>query len=292
LYKNETRIQPNISSIQVLKMKSKVVFFFIVLICGSPTINSQSVHEIECEFQFDGISYSCEIRGQTIPDDENLSFVFTGNHLQNRENADVEMVKISFSNFPYIPTQIFSAFPNLRGFFTSNAKVQRLRPFNFANGRNLRLISFEGERFTEFPANVFSGATNVSSLNINRSELRTIADGSFSGLSSVQWLLLNENKISSIAPNAFVGLTSVLVIDLSMNELEVLDGRILATKPQLRAFAAESNRIREIGRDIFSGLNRLSSVNLRNNVCINWTTEYFDKTTESEKNERLQPCFV
>jgi hypothetical protein len=267
-----------------------LAFFLASVVLATPI--EKADHQITCDFKYIGSVYFCEIIGQAIPDNENLSYVFVGNHLPGLSNYDVQGIQFFESNFPIIPSQVFSTFMNVRQFLSLASKVQRLRSIEFALAGNLRTIGFFREEITRIPSNAFFGASSVTNFDIKDSDLQTIDDEAFAGMRSLRYITLINNQITTIAPKAFAGAPGAILIDLSFNELETLNGEIFSFNQQLRVFSAPNNRIRSVGKTIFNGLGQLETVNLRSNVCTDWSTNTFNQLSQDEVNARLQQCFA
>lgn len=81
--------------------------------------------------------YACILSGIEIEDNENLNFVFGGDHLPGYDDSQVQVVEITASRVPFIITQLFTNFPNLAGLFIHDGGLTRVQSNAFANASNL-----------------------------------------------------------------------------------------------------------------------------------------------------------
>ena len=98
-------------------MKAAIKLLIISTLCEFLilSVNAQSVN-VTCMFQWYQSDYSCLIDEVTIPGNEHQIVNFNGQHYFGYNNDDVKTVYIYYSDIPFIMTQLFTTFQNLKDF--------------------------------------------------------------------------------------------------------------------------------------------------------------------------------
>lgn len=264
----------------------------IVLICFlSPLIKAQTVANVNCNFVLSGNTYSCQIAGTTVSDDENVLFIIGGVHLQGQTNADVERIEVMVSNIPFIIVQLLTTFPNVHTFSLSSSGLTRIQSNAFSNGTNLRSISITFNPLTTIAANAFFGASNLEFLDLLGNQLEFIHELAFNGLTSLQQIFGDHNRLQVLHHNVFRTLISLDSLYLANNQLESLDGRLLSNNNNMRRLDIARNQINAIGRNFLDGIPSLSSFNTVGNRCTNSFWTIGGVTTIETVRLALAPCF-
>lgn len=272
--------------------KSTLIFTAILAVLSSAT--QAQVFNVPCDFQEIGLmlTYTCVIENVTIPDNEDLEIVFGGQHLQGRDDSQVERVHIWFSSIPFVLSQVFTAFPNLE-VLNQGTNLTRIQPNAFANASSLlEFYTYSGPQLTTIEANAFAGAPRLNFLQIRDCGIQTIDENAFSGLSQLVDLFLQNLEIRELPVDVFRPLESVEVIYLNNNLLESLQGRLFEANPHLFGINLSYNRINAIERNFIDNKQALERLEFRENLCADdvWDT-WSEGVTLDTMRDGLRTCF-
>lgn len=140
-----------------------------------------------------------------------------------------------YPTIEYIPTNIFSTFPNLEN-LRMPTSITELHPGDFNNATNLTILWMSKNKLKIIRNNVFSaiGKTNhtgdaapplpkLLSLSLRENVISEIEENSFSGLKSLKNLHLEFNRLTIIRGQIFAGLPSLEGLDLYSNQIETIE---------------------------------------------------------------------
>lgn len=267
------------------------MFSFIVILFGLSPVVPQTVN-INCNFRFIFDTYTCDLAGIVIPDNENVNIIIGGIHNPGMNNNLVGDVILTSSITPFIITQMFTTFPQLTRVWIGQSELQRIQPNAFANAGNLRDLVITGNYLLHVvPENAFTGATNLRTLDLWDNNIENIHEAAFTGLSFLGWLALDSNQISQLHVNVFRPLTSIANLEISDNRIESIDGRLFETNSQLIDLRIARNGLNAIGRNFLEGLANLWNLVLTGNRCIDRHFLINGITTIETVRQELTTCF-
>lgn len=206
-------------------------------------------------------------------------------------NANVSRVEIFTSDIPLIPSQLFTAFPNMNSILISSSVVRRIQPNALLNAVNLISFGMTYSQIQEIQAFAFAGAFRLNALEIFSSQLESIHETAFDELSSLRFLFLERNRLTQLPVNVFRGLISVTHIFLDHNQLTSLDGRIFEANTQLNRISLQNNQINAVGENFFNTLVNLHIFNFLDNICASNTWTINGSTTIATIREAMTLCF-
>jgi Leucine-rich repeat (LRR) protein len=76
----------------------------------------------------------------------------------------------------------------------------------------------------------------LTSIDLNSKNIKTIHPATFTGLTSLGWLGMNNNQISSIHPATFTGLTSLYRLLLQNNKINQIEEELFKGLKNLGQF--------------------------------------------------------
>jgi Leucine-rich repeat (LRR) protein len=270
---------------KLLSIPRRLLLSFLLLI----TATQSNPIEIECEYTFSSVTqfYQCGFGHINITDDLTQSFVFTGNHLPNRSDADVTSVWIDNATIPFMLTDIFRAFPNIRHMITSYAGLKRFQPSAVVSARNLIFFTVvRNPTLNEIQSHAFGGASHLDSLDLSSNNISMIHRNAFVGLNRLVSLGLHNNALETLPSNVLWPLRRMTVITLSSNRLTVLDGRLFISKSRLFNINLSNNPINAIERTFMQYTRVTRFMNFQRNICVN---DFFDFQFQS--NETIWGAF-
>uniref|UniRef100_A0A8D0BY96 LRRCT domain-containing protein n=1 Tax=Salvator merianae TaxID=96440 RepID=A0A8D0BY96_SALMN len=136
------------------------------------------------------------------------------------------------------------------------------------------------DRVKEIPRDL---PPNIIYLNIFRSGITEILEGSFQHLPALQLLLISYNSLELIGDDAFVGLVHLEHLFIEQNRLEAISKNAFRGLKNLLHLNLAYNNLQTLPRHLFRGLDALISVDLRGNAfhcdCkLKWLVEWLSHT--------------
>ena len=96
-------------------------------------------------------------------------------------------------------------------------------------------LSFDRNKITHIPTDVFSNYANLKELNLNRNKITALEKDWFKGLDKLRELFLKSNQLKKLSATAFRGLDSVDKIYLGGNSISHLSSRAFEYLSQLQS---------------------------------------------------------
>lgn len=171
----------------------KTIIYFTSIICLSKAVTFTCRYKIGQPRAIIGAVYECNpivvasASGTTVL--ENV----TGTHLEKKTNADVEFLYIVSQNLTYVPSDIETFFPNLKGiqYYISNLEhisANDLKPFP-------QLLTFYVHTgfISRLDADLFKYTPNLQWLGFFRNKIEHIGVNLIGNLTELQHIHLGEN---------------------------------------------------------------------------------------------------
>ena len=128
----------------------------------------------------------------------------------------------------------------------------------------------------------FDGLTNLESLRLGATELRSLSASTFDKLTTLTLLNLSGNKFSSLPAGIFDKLTNLKTLSLNRNELGTLPTGIFNKLTNLKTLNLSSNQFSSLPAGLFDQLTNLTYLNLLENPLRSIPDGYFDNLTNLE----------
>lgn len=273
---------------------SKVVYFLTIfsvcLRCSTADVNSFT---IKCNFEFPQPTvYSCGLSGVVIEGDEKTNFIIdVSGHLEGLTNENVSKIEIYGGSVPFIITELFSTFRNIRFLSISPSGLTRIQSFAFEGAHKLESFVSYRNPLRYIDSHAFSGASNLYDIDLSINELEKISEEAFIGLENLRFLNLGGNKLRELHQKLFQPLTGIVYLQLAMNELTNLEGNTFSNNRFLHDISIQNNQINSIGKGFLDGLDNLLSLNLLHNNCADFHWIINESTTIKTVQAGLQTCF-
>ena len=152
---------------------------------------------------------------------------------------------------------------------------------------NVTRVYLSYNDITTLQSNVFSGFTDLETIDIDHNDINTIQPGAFSGVPTF-WLDLQSNKLTEIRADMWDGQNSVLVLILSYNRITTVESAAFRGLTKLGSLTLKNNRIAQLKGDEFQGLGKLTALHLERNGLQNLPDGIF---ADLEKLELLTLSF-
>lgn len=195
------------------------------------------------------------------------------------QSGDIERVDFRPTNevrptVEFIPSQIFTAFPNLTQ-YKMNTNLKELHSGDFANAKNLKKLNLNLNQLTKIKNDVFSSPARLtqsvedaeyplhklSLLTLERNKIAEIEPNSFYGLNELVWLSLHINRLTTIGQKTFAGLPKLQGIDLTLNEIETIEDGAFDL-PSLLLINVSFNKLKRLSDDTFAKTPKLVSIEI------------------------------
>lgn len=162
---------------------------------------------------------------------------------------DISTYSLSFmapSNLFYVPTSLFSTFPNIQSFMMQNTNLNTLVTDAFTNAGNMVSLSLTENNFPDIPASFCSSCINMTSLNLMGNNIVNVDNEAFKGMKFLNSVMLRDNKITCIPPGLFRNTPVIQMIDLYGNQITSFDPSTFKGLPNLNSIMLGFNKIASI----------------------------------------------
>ncbi|XP_070503096.1 insulin-like growth factor-binding protein complex acid labile subunit [Chironomus tepperi] len=253
---------------------------FLVISMMTSLANSA---ELTCNI--DKTSGACYFVSITEVSQHNEAITVAG-QASNYVNSATSM--ISFMDgflIRYIPTKVFSIFPNIENFVLYNNSLTYMVTDSFANCASLKMIYIANTNVKNLPAGVAQTCTNINSFGMMDGSLETIDPDAFRGLSNLQMLNLGRNKIACLPGTLLQPTPNVMSISLENNMITGLDSMIIKGLKALDYFNLMNNQIQYLApldltdSGIYHGLNIGLGNNIINAISPNFLAFFSSRPT-------------
>jgi Leucine-rich repeat (LRR) protein len=261
------------------------IFSLFVVSCSAEAI------PVECNFIIDWRRYTCELTGITINNDVTQTFTLSGNHTENRSNADVLAVLIQDANVPFVFKELFETFPNIERLTVTRGGLRTFQKNAFFNAKKLEIIQITENNITNLYPYAFIGATYASELTLRNNFIQNLHKDALVGLNNLQSLQISDNELEDIPADFFRPAIRLRALFAGDNKLKRLRGDTFIRKYQIEQISFPRSELNAIERTFIDNLNLKSLINLLGNVCVNRIFELSRSPVEVIK-QVLEPCFA
>lgn len=191
----------------------------------------------------------------------------------------------------FLPTNLFSTFPNLVAFQVWNCSVTtitnhfkglyKLRTLNLDHNKienvandafedliSLETLDFKYNKVGFLGENTFESMKDLKQLNLGFNYIQVLPSKIFGSLAKVEFINLQQNKISTLDENIFENATGLRGINLIANKLERIPSGLFRNNLKLEGIGLAINNIKFIDEKTFNHLPSLNFVDLRDNFCV------------------------
>jgi hypothetical protein len=149
---------------------------------------------ITCNFQlWDfgiglGIIYECD--SMAVENSGNLTIIeeIRGSHMSGKTNANVLGFWERSGNLNYIPSNLNSFFPNIRGFHSANSPLLKVSASDLQPFPNLVRFSVITAHFTSIEGDLFQHTRNLRRVEFNRGRLTSVGENLIHGLNQLTFM--------------------------------------------------------------------------------------------------------
>ncbi len=186
-------------------------------------------------------------------------------------------------------------------------KLIQLKAFNntittinyeiFRGAYNLDSVDLQKNFIADIPNGTFRDLAKLSHLYLNKNRLSKLNVGAFEGLSNLEYLHLGNNQLKILDVGTFDPLKNVRKIDLFLNNLTLIEDGIFLNNKKLFETNLNQNQIFAIGQNAFHW-EKLERLNLKEIFCADIErqfSKYDDKTNYLSRHTnciRNYPHFI
>lgn len=178
-------------------------------------------------------------------------------HLVLHNLKELQTLDLSGNRMAEVPKLALRGLSGLRALTLDRNRIRSLGHTDFIQLKTLIELSIEDNEIAEIERNTFSASTNLEVLNLDRNNIRCLQEELFKNNRKLRELSLPDNNMESLHNLALIGL---------QNSLEKLD--------------LSDNQLQRVPEGI-NQLNRLTSLNLRNNVIVQFNASTFGRNVSS-----------
>jgi len=143
----------------------------------------------------------------------------------------------------YVPTSLFTTFPNLKNMEILNCGTTTLVTDAYANCNNLEVIILEGGNIPNVPAGIAQTCSNVITLSLGNNLIATIDANAFQGMTNLAGLNLANNQLTCIPSNLLLNSRAYVSITMGFNAITAIDYNIISGLPNLQVFDMQVNSL-------------------------------------------------
>jgi Leucine-rich repeat (LRR) protein len=246
-----------------------------------------------CDFTETRSSYECTIQPASIFE-EGDEITISGDHQPGFINENVTYVNFATTyHGRFVVNQIFQTFTNLHGISIDNAGLHRIQEDALAGGADLYIFNAIDNPLRSIGPRAFSGAPNLTYIDISRGLVQSIDETAFEGLEFLTFLELSNLQLKSLPPNIFSSLKRLRNLWLNSNFLTTIHGELFANNPNLNVVNLSENRINAIGENIFDGISfqLFLRLTLDVNRCASANFVIMNVGNLGPVREKLAKCF-
>jgi len=191
-----------------------------------------------------GPLYTCRAQNPKFIE-PNMQFTSViGTHMSDKTNADVRIFMIDSAQMDILPQSPSNLFPNYNIFLAFHTGIRNISRADLVTYKHLNSLSFWDSRFSRFDEDTFSDMTNLQYLSISASPYKTLPTGLFRGMPKLKEIYMFGSQLTALQSGLFQ----------NNRELEVI--------------SVHTAKVACIGRNVFTGLNKLRDVDLDGNACV------------------------
>jgi Leucine-rich repeat (LRR) protein len=251
-------------------------------------ISAQEIIELQCRFTYSFLGlYTCQMPVANVSN-PNAIYRFVGEHQANYTNDDVVNFETRYTNFEFIPQQLFTTFPNL---IEMEIRASNLKSINISGTDKFQQLYFSSNNISRIENGTFARQSNLTLLVLNLNQIIQLDEDAFIGLNSCNRLTLLGNNITELPGRIFNNVPTLRVIDLEENQLKRIENGTFS-ELELTGLYLEYNEINEISPDFAKSVIRdRALINLRGNRCTNHWAFFIDDLDIVHFNMNLGRCY-
>lgn len=184
------------------------------------------------------------------------------------------------SDIDFIPTEIFTVFPNMTKFIMAGTyfRFGSLKEFafdDFVGAVNLEMLVLNANKVTAIirskpdtnlkkSAETSQPLGELKELWMNANSISAIEPNVFNGCDSLIKLSLTDNRLTVLRRPMFAGLTALGTLHLERNQIETIEDGALDL-PSLDFLGLDANKLKSLSDQVFDQLPKVTIIRLQVN---------------------------
>lgn len=214
------------------------IFIITLLALSTPQIPAITV---TCKYKEDhyffghGRDYSCDVQKISISsiDDRTVTQV-NGDHLNDKSNKDVKLIKISDKTLKYFPKDFEKFFENIEMIAIFNSKLKQIQADDLTGFKKLEILWMELMDIEELKSGTFSKNPLLEFIAISSNKIKHVDFGVFDNLTNLNKLYFEFNPCHSRLASDRSSVVSLIgEINEKCKDEKILRGRLQGIKIEL-----------------------------------------------------------
>lgn len=182
--------------------------------------------DIECKFE-QNEQYICFAKNLEITS-ENMKLVgLKGEHIKNKTNVDVVVLRINKQTMEYIPASLGNVVPNLQSFCVESSELKIIKQKDFAGLENLTELAIRNNKLMQINGDSFDSLSKLETLDLSRNLISTLGENFVKNIRSLHTLNLSHNKLTSLRAALIPPNNSIKQLICSHNLLSIIDPQVI-----------------------------------------------------------------
>jgi Leucine-rich repeat (LRR) protein len=277
----------NQENLKTLELRGQNLKLRVSAFEGLKSLSELTLYSMDLSQVEDNFFHSLRIKKLSYDGKDDKTFpIETLNSQETIE--ELELQRTDLSQF----AESFRSMKKLKKIDLPNNLIRSVE--TFVDLPNIERIVLGRNEIEELPANAFKGCPQLSALHLYGNTIATLRGDQFSQLSGLKKLSLSPRKSASIAPTTLHQLRSLEWLELTFEENDnTISKELFMYSTNLKTLILSWNNIRAIHPEAFDNLRNLTSLNLRDNTCVDElfeapAGETVDLTSVKQK---LKTCF-
>ena len=220
--------------------------------------------------------------------------MITLNNTIFKNTNDIIELTLGNNRLSNIPNGLFKGLSKLHNLRLHENQLVYLESGVFHETKSLNYLYLQENELTVLPGGLFQELIRLRVLCLNANKLKSLPPDSFAGMTSLESLFLQDNYMETVDNHILRGLHSLRHLDLSHTYINPLNIDLFQSTRNLEFLDISSNGLENI--PYIYNLQRLNSLNLRNNSLIKITKETFHNISNDVFMTVSQPeiceCYV
>lgn len=214
--------------------------------------------------------YDVDIQGNNV-----RAVTFTGSHLSEKTNDDIELLHFVNGTMFFLPNGIGYNFENVKHLIIgsdtdSNPNpnplgTKRIRRSDFQNMENVVELSFVRNNIETINEDSLWDLSNLQIMQFVNNKLKVLSELTFIKNGNLKEIYMNGNQLNFLPANVFQNNLLLEVVDFRNNFLTTLDENLFGGNSMLLGVSFVSNELEVLPRNLFKNNSLLKLVDFKNN---------------------------
>ncbi|XP_056399272.1 toll-like receptor 13 isoform X2 [Hyla sarda] len=188
-----------------------------------------------------------------------------GIHLPNLRELHWSSMRPALDDYLSIPCQVFQSLPKLQVLYIMHSKISHQNIRKIGECTNLTSLVLSTTALKTLTIGDFQNFTKIQVLYLNKCKIVEIQKSAWFGLKTLNTLILERNMLKHLKDKLFSSLNGLQYLDLSKNYLTLLNNKAFIGLPYLKTLILRGCKIAAINAYDFTYLYKLKFLDLQDN---------------------------